>query len=142
MTTEVLGPTANTAPAAWVPDDNTFGARLALVRQRMGWGNVKLAAEACGLPPESWRTWERDGVEPRGLNRIARKVADVTGCSYAWLVDPALVSQPGTERVSTPKPNQAERPSMRHSANKGPKNRQPDGGPRQRTARVARPGKA
>jgi hypothetical protein len=37
-------------PAAdkWVPE-LTFGARLALVRHRMGW-NIKEAAAACDLP--------------------------------------------------------------------------------------------
>ena len=52
-----------TAPTeqGWVADDSEFGARLALIRQRMAWGNVKEAALACGLPVESWRNWERDG---------------------------------------------------------------------------------
>jgi hypothetical protein len=93
MTTEVLGSTTAKPepPAPWIPTDSTFGARLALIRQYKGWGNVKLAAEACGLPPESWRTWERDGVEPRGLTRIARQISEKAGCDYGWLVDgPAL----------------------------------------------------
>lgn len=140
MTTEVLGFTANTVTAAWIPDDSTFGARLALIRQRMAWGNVKEAAEACGIPVQSWRTWERDGVEPRGLTRIAERISAATGCDYGWLVDGPRLA--GRRPVITPKPDQAERPSMRHPANKGPKNRQPDGGPRQRTARVPRPSKA
>lgn len=70
----------------WTADDSTFGARLALVRQRMGWGNVKAAAEACGLPVESWRNWERDGVEPRRLTTIAMAIATKAGCDYLWLV--------------------------------------------------------
>lgn len=70
----------------WTADDSSFGARLALVRQRMGWGNVKTAAEACGLPVESWRNWERDGVEPRRLTTIAMAIATKTGCDYLWLV--------------------------------------------------------
>lgn len=89
MTTEVLGSTTAKPepPAPWIPNDGTFGARLALIRQRMAWGNVKEAAEACGIPPQSWRTWERDGVEPRGLTRIARQISGKTGCDYGWLVD-------------------------------------------------------
>jgi hypothetical protein len=71
---------------AWTPDDGTFGARLALVRQRMGWGNVKEAADQCGLPPENWRRWERDGLEPRRLVTIAMAIATKTGCDFLWLV--------------------------------------------------------
>lgn len=70
----------------WIADDATFGARLALVRQRMGWGNVKTAATECGLPTESWRHWERDGLEPRRLVTIAMAIATKTGCDYLWLV--------------------------------------------------------
>ena len=70
----------------WTPDDSTFGARLALVRQRMGWGNVKEAAEACKLPVQSWRNWERDNVAPRNIVDIAGIIADRTGCDYGWLL--------------------------------------------------------
>lgn len=77
-----------TQPTAqgWVPDDGQFGARLALVRQRMGWGNVKEAALACGLPVESWRGWERDGRLPRDLIGAGRAVAARTGCDLGWLI--------------------------------------------------------
>jgi hypothetical protein len=70
----------------WTADDSTFGARLALIRQRMGWGNVKQAAAACGLPPESWRRWERDGRSPRDILDIAAVIAERTGCDYGWLL--------------------------------------------------------
>jgi hypothetical protein len=53
----------------------------------MRWGNVAQAATACGLPTESWRTWERDGVSPRNINDIAWTIAERTGCNYAWLAD-------------------------------------------------------
>ena len=75
---------AQTSP--WVPSDKTFGARLALIRQRMGWGNVKKAAEECGLPVQSWRTWERDGVMPHRFITIAITIATRTGCDLDWLV--------------------------------------------------------
>jgi hypothetical protein len=141
MTTQVMGSTTAKPepPAAWIPDDGSFGARLALIRQRMGWGNVKLAAEACGVPPESWRTWERDGVEPRGLTRIARQISERTGCDYGWLLDGPALAGRGPERVITPKPKQAERSSMRAPKNNRPKTRQPDSGLRLRTKRVSRP---
>jgi hypothetical protein len=71
----------------WKPDDQRFGARLALVRQYMGWGNVKEAALACRQPPESWRTWERDNVRPRDIVRISREISAATGCDYYWLLD-------------------------------------------------------
>lgn len=78
--------TTDTEARPWVPSDETFGARLALIRQRMGWGNVKKAAEECGLPVQSWRTWERDGVTPHRLVTIAMTISTRTGCDYLWLV--------------------------------------------------------
>ncbi len=71
----------------WVPRVDTLGARLALVRQHMGWGNVKEAAESCGVPVQSWRTWERDGGIPRDILRLAKRVSAVTGVNYYWLLD-------------------------------------------------------
>ena len=70
----------------WIPSLNSFGARLAVVRQEMGWGNVKEAADACGLPAESWRSWERDGRHPRELLRVAQRVSSTVGCDFYWLV--------------------------------------------------------
>jgi hypothetical protein len=104
MTTEVLGSTTAKPepPAPWIPTDSTFGARLALIRQHMAWGNVKEAALACGLPPESWRTWERDGVEPRGLTRIARQISNAVGCDYGWLVGGPALSGRWTAGGQTP----------------------------------------
>lgn len=76
----------------WVASDrDSFGARLALVRQRMGWGNVKEAALACGIPPQSWRTWERDNVQPRDFMAVVRKVVARAGCDEAWLAGVGLV---------------------------------------------------
>lgn len=67
----------------WIPKD-TFGARLALVRQHMGW-NVKEAGEACDITPNSWSNWEH-GRKPRDLHDVARTIADASGCSYRWLM--------------------------------------------------------
>jgi transcriptional regulator with XRE-family HTH domain len=67
----------------WVPVDS-FGARLALVRQSMKW-NVSQAAKACGVPAASWTTWER-GARCRDVYEVARRVADATGVDYAWLM--------------------------------------------------------
>lgn len=70
----------------WIPDDGQFGARLALVRQRMAWGNVKEAALACGIPVESWRSWERDGAYPRKIDEVSRRIADRTGADFMWVM--------------------------------------------------------
>lgn len=67
----------------WVPKD-TFGARLALVRQRMGW-NIREAAIACGQKPQSWSNWEA-GHGCRNMEAVARSIADATGCDYVWLM--------------------------------------------------------
>lgn len=77
---------ARTLPAPWTPDDSTFGARLALIRQRMRWGNVAKAAKECGVPTDSWRNWEVDGREPHRLVTIAITIATRTGCDLDWLV--------------------------------------------------------
>lgn len=75
----------------WTPED-TFPARLALVRQRMGW-NVQRAADECALDDQSWRNWER-GTKPRELDEVVRKIASATGCDPVWLMfgDEAVAS--------------------------------------------------
>jgi hypothetical protein len=85
----------------WTADDSTFGARLALVRQRMGWGNLKQAAVACGVPAESWRRWERDGRSPRDILEIAAIIADRTGCDYGWLLAGGRLTTYAATRAAT-----------------------------------------
>lgn len=70
----------------WTADASTFGARLALIRQHMGWGNIAKAAKECGVPTDSWRNWEVDGREPHRLITIAVAIATKTGCDLDWLV--------------------------------------------------------
>lgn len=79
----------------WVPSVDSFGARLALVRQHLGL-NVKAAAERAGLDHSSWGTWER-GRQPRDLLDKARQISDALGCDFIWL----LTGQAGS-RVTTP----------------------------------------
>lgn len=87
MTTEAVRNTEDPGQARpWIPTDETFAARLALIRQRMGWGNVAEAAMACGVPVASWRNWERDGREPRRVVEVAQLIANRTGCDFMWLV--------------------------------------------------------
>lgn len=78
--------TATPIEARWIPDDSTFGARLAMVRQRMGWGNVAEAARACGLDRESWRLWEQTNREPRRMTTICMTIASHAGCDVDWLL--------------------------------------------------------
>jgi transcriptional regulator with XRE-family HTH domain len=69
----------------WIGTDDTFGARLALIRQRMGW-NIAEAARECGLGTENWRLWEQAGRTPSKLVTIAMAIATRSGCDYLWLV--------------------------------------------------------
>ena len=97
-------PTA-TIRAGWTVDDSTFGARLALVRQKMDW-NIKEAARECGLPGASWRTWERDGVQPRDKDEIAWRIAERTGCDYGWLLGgPRLTTYAANRPATGPQAN-------------------------------------
>lgn len=79
-------PATDAPTQGWTADDSTFGARLALIRQRMGWGNIARAAKECGVPTDSWRNWEVDGREPHRLTTIAMTIATRAGCDYLWLV--------------------------------------------------------
>lgn len=78
----------------WTADDSTFGARLALIRQRQGWGNVKEAAIACGIATETWRTWERDGVLPRNYAQVCQRISEATGADHYWLLTGTKSSGP------------------------------------------------
>src|SRR5262245_5430234 len=88
----------------WVPE-LTFGARLALIRHRMGW-NIKEAAAACGLPAQSWRGWEVDGHLPRRYITIAMAIANRTGCDYLWLVHGPARGQQPTNRIGAVPPHE------------------------------------
>lgn len=75
----------STAPPR-IPDDTTFGARLALVRQHMGWGNVAEAARACGLDRESWRKWEQTDRTPHRYITICIAIATAANVDLDWLI--------------------------------------------------------
>lgn len=70
---------------SWVPKTDAFGARLALIRWKMGW-NMKEAALACGFSQQSWRGWELQGYDPRGLQRVAEQIAARTGVDDYWIM--------------------------------------------------------
>jgi hypothetical protein len=63
---------------------DSFGARLALVRQYLGGWNVKRTAQRCGIDEQSWRNWEQ-GSKPRDLIAVCRQISDSTDVDYAWL---------------------------------------------------------
>lgn len=77
--------TLTTAPVKWIPRDDTFGARLAMVRQRFGW-NLKQASLACGLPINAWAQWESNGRIPRNFAEVAELISDATGADDYWLM--------------------------------------------------------
>jgi hypothetical protein len=68
-----------------VPLD-TFGARLAIVRQHMGGWNVKRVADHCGLDDQKWRNWEAGRSNPRDMPAICRQISDACEIDYVWLI--------------------------------------------------------
>lgn len=70
---------------SWIPDTATFGARLALVRWRMGW-NLKEAATECNLPStNSWSNWE-EGAMPRNYVDVVNRIVLRTRVDKVWLM--------------------------------------------------------
>lgn len=67
----------------WVPDDS-WGTRLATIRQKMGW-NWSEAAQACGIDRQSWQNWEA-GSDCRDKEKAAKKIAAAAGCNLHWLL--------------------------------------------------------
>jgi transcriptional regulator with XRE-family HTH domain len=81
--------------SGWIPDPaQDFGQRLALVRQHQAW-NIREAARACGIDPESWRNWEQTGRRPRAYDQACLKIADASGCNVAWLMTGGIPQQRG-----------------------------------------------
>lgn len=76
--------TQPTTGSAWIPDDSSFAARLALIRWQKRW-NQKEAALACGYPYSTWRKWE-DGARPHDIVAAAAQIADRTGADEYWLL--------------------------------------------------------
>lgn len=67
------------------PTLDTFGARLAVVRQQLGGWNVLKTATLCGINAQSWRNWEAGG-KVDDLEGVCRKISDATGFPYVWLM--------------------------------------------------------
>lgn len=85
-----MQPVAPEPDEPWIPDDSTFGARLALVRQHMGWTKAQ-AARAIGASESSWGNWERPAsadrkpTRPQGYEDITAKIAAASNCNLGWL---------------------------------------------------------
>ncbi|BBY84197.1 helix-turn-helix transcriptional regulator [Mycolicibacterium pulveris] len=69
----------------WVPDTEDFSVRLALIRHGKRW-NMKEAALACGVKPQSWREWELHGRRPQDYEAICKQIAQVAQCNLVWLM--------------------------------------------------------
>jgi transcriptional regulator with XRE-family HTH domain len=68
----------------WIPDVATFGARLALVRWRMGW-NLREAERECNITQNLWGGWEA-GKEPRSFVEVVNRITLRTGVNRVWLM--------------------------------------------------------
>lgn len=68
----------------WVPDTSTFGARLALIRWKMGW-NIREAERECGISQNNWSGWEQ-GKAPRKIVEVVSSIHWATGVSRDWLM--------------------------------------------------------
>jgi transcriptional regulator with XRE-family HTH domain len=68
----------------WVPNLESFGARLALIRQHKGW-NIAEAERACGVGRGSWALWEQGRVPSRYIT-VCMQIAGATGVDLDWLV--------------------------------------------------------
>lgn len=80
MTTDA----SRTPDTTWIPDTGTFGARLALVRWRMGW-NLKEAERECGITQNLWSNWEA-GSMPRDYIEAVAKIVWRTRVDRMWLM--------------------------------------------------------
>lgn len=68
-----------------MPEADTFGKRLVLLRTSMGWHNAALAANAYGIPLETYRWYEKGKGVPRDLMEKCLKISRVTGADFGWL---------------------------------------------------------
>lgn len=111
---------------SWVPTTEAFGARLALVRHRMGW-NISEAAQACGLSESNWRGWELQGRQPHKFQKVAEAISTVTGVDPVWLMmgkpQPSDYKATDSSLVRHVKPTATRTRPTRRTKNTGPKGR-------------------
>lgn len=66
-----------------IPRD-TFGLRLIMLRHELDLTVDQISAQ-CGIASATWSTWE-NGVRPRGLDDVVRKIVENTGADREWLM--------------------------------------------------------
>jgi hypothetical protein len=75
---------------------DTFGARLALMRQAQGGWNIKRAADFCGIDDQAWRNWESGRSLPRDYERVCRRIAARLGFDLVWVMAGGPLAAPST----------------------------------------------
>ena len=68
---------------AEIPVDS-FQVRIAVVRALRGW-NYTQAGQACGIPAENWRKWEKFGTKPQNYEEVCRAIARGAHFSKNWI---------------------------------------------------------
>lgn len=101
----------------WIPTADPFGARLALIRQKMQW-NLKEASIECGFTINQWASWEA-GRMPRGYQDVCQQISKRTGVDLVWLM---LGSQSQPSDYKSTVSNTRSRPPKNRAAT-APKNR-------------------
>jgi len=56
-----------------------------MIRNARGW-NIREAALACGIGPQSWRNWEIGGRLPREYPAICARISAAADISLPWLL--------------------------------------------------------
>lgn len=74
----------------WVPRDD-FAARLIQIRHHLRLSQ-DVAAERCGLNPNTWATWEL-GRSPRQMDKVVSAIVDGLGVDRDWLMWGAVRSR-------------------------------------------------
>jgi hypothetical protein len=79
---------------------DTFGARLALMRQALGGWNIKRTADFCGVSDEAWRNWEAGRTLPRDYPGMCHRIAGRLDFDVAWVMMGGPLVAPSTKWYS------------------------------------------
>lgn len=109
----------NTLEKSWIPTDDEFNIRLAMVRTMMDWNETE-ASLKCGFSPNNWANWER-GATPRGYPDVCKKIAERTGVDVTWLMMGTKLQQRDYQ-VEVSRPALRSRPANRTDLS-GPRSR-------------------
>lgn len=83
-----------------IPQD-TFGTRLAIIRQAMGWSASKAAFNCGDLGEQNWRNWE-DGKRPRDYEAVCHRIAAATGFDLDWIMRGGPLEPQNWKEMSRP----------------------------------------